>query len=150
MINDFLVGSKTLKNIRVLVVDNDNDSRYLLTVLLESCNAQVKAIRTVKDALSLLNWFIPDILICETIFSGEDVYPLINQIRYIALSNTKSIPILVTSASPLTSLAQYLVVTFEDHLLKPIDIDTLVETVWNLTSLPQLPSTTQSLKLLTQ
>ena len=150
MTTNLLMDFKALKDIRVLVVDNDGDSRYLWTVLLESYNAQVKAIGTVKDALSLLDWFIPDILICEIRFLGESVYPLIYQIRDIALSNGKSIPILVTSASPLTILAQHLIVQLEDYLLKPIDLDTLVEVVWNLTRLPQLPLNTKSLKLLDQ
>ena len=150
MTTNLLMDFKALKDIRVLVVDNDGDSRYLWTVLLESYNAQVKAIGTVKDALSLLDWFIPDILICEIRFLGESVYPLIYQIKYIALSNGKSIPILVASASPLTIFAQHLIVQFEDYLLKPIDIETFVEAVWSLTRLPQLPLNTKSLKLLDQ
>jgi CheY-like chemotaxis protein len=131
--NELLPNSEFLKELQILVVDNDRDSRELYTVLLESYGAKVITISSIKDALDLLKWCIPAILICEIRFLGESVYPLIQQVRYLAFTSGRTIPILATSTCSLTSLTQQFQVKVEAYLLKPFDLDYFVAQVWKLT-----------------
>lgn len=124
-----------LRNVQILVVDNDFDSRYLYKTLFESYGAKVLTAESIADALALLNHVVPDILVCEIRFLDEDVWPLIQQIKAVALGHAQIIPILVVSAYCLASFAQDLIKDMEHCLLKPIDIDVLVDKVWSLVHL---------------
>lgn len=131
--NDLLLNSRILKDVQILLVDNHYDSRELYAHLLEGCGAKVTSLGSIADALDSLASCIPAILICEMNFWGESVYPLIQQVRDLALTSGSAIPVLVTSTCPLKSLAQQLTVKVEAYLLKPVDIDYLVDRVWDLT-----------------
>lgn len=130
-----LPNPNILKDVQILVVDNDADSRYLCTVLFESYGATVKTTEFIDDAIALLERFTPDILVCEIRFVDEDVWPLIRRIRAISLSRNQIIPILIASAYCLASFAQDLIANAEAHLLKPFDVESLVNEVWNLVHL---------------
>lgn len=138
--NQPLPNPGILRDVRILVVDNDADSRYLCTILFESYGARVVAIEFIADALTLLERFTPDILICEIRFLNEDVWLLIQQVRAIASSCDRIIPILVASAYCSANFAQDLIANVEAHLLKPIDIDSLIDEVWNLVHLSKVAS----------
>jgi CheY-like chemotaxis protein len=124
-----------LKDVQILVVDNDADSRYLHKIVFEAHGAQVTTIESIADSMALLEYLIPDILICEIRFFNEDVLTLIERIKTVALDQGKVIPILIVSASCNASFAQNLLAMVEDYLLKPTDINRLVDEVWNLVRL---------------
>jgi two-component SAPR family response regulator len=84
-LSQFVPSLSVLKDVRILVVDNDSDSRYLCSILFEIYGAKVTTIESIADALTLLDWFIPDILICEIKFSDETVVSLIQRVRAIGL-----------------------------------------------------------------
>lgn len=130
--NELFLNSRMLKDIQILVVDNDRDSREMYTFLLEDQGATVTALGSIRDALDLLDGSIPNLLICEIRFLGESVLPLIQRVRCLAFSSGRPIPILVTSTCSPISLAQQLAVKIEAYLLKPIDIDDFINQVWDL------------------
>lgn len=121
-----------LKDVQILVVDNDADTRYLCSILFENYGAKVIAFESVADALALLDYSAPDILICETRFLDEDVWQLIQRVKAMTISLQRVIPILVASAYRLGKSEQDLKQDIDAHLLKPIDIDCLIDEVWNL------------------
>lgn len=125
-------NSGILKDIHILVVDNDADNRYLHKTLFEAYGAQVTSLGLIADAMTLLEYLIPDILICEIRFFNEDILSLIQKIKTVALGQDREIPILVVSAYCSADFAQNLLAMVENYLLKPIDIDHLVDEVWNL------------------
>lgn len=126
-----------MKGVRILVVDNDIDSRYLWTCLLEEYGADVTAFGSIKDAIAALDLLVPDILICEIRFLGEQVDPLIKRIKQIAAGNASIIPIVVTSTSPFNSLPQclqHLKIEIETYWIKPIDVNNFVDALFRLTA----------------
>lgn len=127
-----------VNGVRILTVDNDRDTGALYTTLFESYSVTVVATESIKEALSILNRFVPDILICEARFLGESVNPLIQQVRSIADNRHKLIPILVTSTFPAINLAEHLKIKVESYQIKPIDIDKLVAEAWNLILLSRI------------
>jgi CheY-like chemotaxis protein len=136
--NNLFPNSKLLKDVKILVVENDRDSRNLYALVLEGYGTQVTTFGSIEDSLDLLDWYIPNLLICEMRFLGESVYPLIQRVRSLALSCGKMIPILATSTCSLTVLAQLFQVEVEAYWLKPIDLDHFVSKVWNLICLSSI------------
>ncbi|MBW4550484.1 MAG: response regulator [Aphanocapsa sp. GSE-SYN-MK-11-07L] len=130
--NGLLPNLEILKDVQILVVDHHRDSRDLDAYLLESYGANVVTIGSIKGALDILDRLTPDILICEIAFPGERVNTLIERVKHLALIAERVIPILVTSTCPATSFAQHLTAKVEAYLLKPIDLDDLVDQVQNL------------------
>ncbi len=134
-INEISLTPDVLKNVHVLVVDNDQGSQELYTFVLKTYGANVTAIGSVKEALDFLDWYIPTVLICEMRFLGETVYPLIQRVRHLALGDSRTIPVMVISTCPSTCLTDQLQLKIEAYLIKPIDLDQFIREVWNLAQL---------------
>ena len=127
-----------LNDVRILTVDNDRDTGFLYTALLESYSATVMSSESIQEALGLLTRFVPDILICEARFLGESVLPLIQRVRSIAQDRHKLIPIFMTSTYSAINLAEHLKVKVEAYQMKPIDLDQFVAEVGNLILLSKI------------
>ncbi|QSJ18952.1 response regulator [Nostoc sp. UHCC 0702] len=121
-----------LKDVQVLVVDNDLNSGVLYSIFLEHFGANVMTAGSIKEALEILTWFVPNILICEIRFLGESVYALLNQLTAKEADNRNHIPIIVTSTCTTGTIEQIPEIEFEGYLLKPIDLDQLVDMIVNL------------------
>jgi CheY-like chemotaxis protein len=131
LINDFCLTVGILKGVQVLVVDNDRDSRDLYVFLLQDLSANVITAGSVKEALEILNWFTPNILVCEIKFLGESIYTLLNRLGVMEADNGNHIPIIVTSTSTTGTYDQIPDVEFEEYLLKPFDLDKFVFIIRN-------------------
>lgn len=121
-----------LKGVQVLVVDNDNDSGEMYDILLNHFDAIVTLSRSVKHALEILDWLIPNIIVCEIQFLGESVYRLIEKLHAMEAGSGNHIPIIVTSTCDTGREKQIPGVEFEGYLLKPFEPEKLVLTVANL------------------
>jgi len=126
--NELLQNPRMLEDAEILVVDSDRNSKNLYTTLFTGYGAKVTTIDSIEETLDLLDWLTPDILICEIGSLHEGISSLIQQVRYLALSNGRAISILVTS----TDFTQDLPVKIKVYLLNPVDIDPLIYEVWNL------------------
>ncbi|MEH2149051.1 response regulator [Nostoc sp.] len=131
LINDFCLTVGILKGVQVLVVDNDRDSRDLYAILLQDLSANVITAASVKEALEILSWFRPNIIVCEIRFLGESIYTLLNTLNAIEADNGNHIPIIVTSTSTTGTYDQIPDVEFEEYLLKPLDLDKFVSMIRN-------------------
>ncbi|PHM09257.1 response regulator [Nostoc sp. 'Peltigera malacea cyanobiont' DB3992] len=131
LINDFCLAVGILKGVQVLVVDNDRDSRDLYAFLLENLSANVITAGSIKEALEILSWFTPNIVVSEIRFLGESIYTLLNTLDAIEVDNGKHIPIIVTSTSTTGTCDQIPDVDFEEYLLKPFDLDKFVSMIVN-------------------
>ncbi|MCC5629472.1 response regulator [Nostoc sphaeroides CHAB 2801] len=131
LINGFCLADGILKGVEVLVVDNDRDSRDLYAILLQGLSANVITASSVKEALEILSWFTPNILVCEIRFLGESIYTLLNTLSAMEADNRKHIPIIVTSTSTTGTHDQIPDVEFEEYLLKPFDVDKFVSMIIN-------------------
>jgi signal transduction histidine kinase len=71
----------SLKGIKVLVVDDDRDTLGLLAVILSEYKATVQTASSTNEALDMLEWYEPDVLVSDIAMPGQDGYTLINRIR---------------------------------------------------------------------
>jgi CheY-like chemotaxis protein len=71
-----------LKGLRVLIVDDDPDTRALLVMTLEQSGAEsVAAVASASEALGALARLAPDVLVSDIGMPNVDGYELIRQIR---------------------------------------------------------------------
>jgi signal transduction histidine kinase/ActR/RegA family two-component response regulator len=119
-----------LEQTRVLLVDDDEDARALVTVVLESCGVVVRAASSVREAMAELQTFTPHVIISDIGMPDEDGYSLIRNIRTLADEEKKSIPaIALTAFSGNEARARALVAGFNIHLAKPVAPAVLVRAV---------------------
>ncbi|HEX9941489.1 MAG TPA: response regulator [Thermoanaerobaculia bacterium] len=122
-----------LKDVRVLVVEDEEDTRDLLVTALEQCGAEVAAVGSVPAALAAFDRATPDVLVSDIGIPEEDGYSLIHKVRSREAGNGGKVP-----AAALTAYARAedrlraLEAGFQTHLAKPVDPSELVATVARL------------------
>jgi len=122
-----------LNGLRLLVVDDDLDTRELLTILFAEDGAEVIAVDCVDEALAAVEQLNPDILISDIKLIGEDGYTLIQKIRGFDAKRVREIPaIALTGQAREEDRIQALSRGFHRHVTKPIDLDEFLAVVNNL------------------
>jgi hypothetical protein len=79
--NDGVDQRPSLVGVKVLGVDDSKDTLELITVVLETCGANVTTVSSVREALDVFAGWNPDILLCDIGMPEEDGYSLIKTIR---------------------------------------------------------------------
>ncbi|MBW4564662.1 MAG: PAS domain S-box protein [Mojavia pulchra JT2-VF2] len=132
-----------LSGVQVLVVDDEVDTREMLTFIIEQYGAEVKATSSATEALEILKQFHPDVLVSDIAMPEMDGYTLMRQVRGWPSEQGGQIPA-VSEAMPkaiaLTAYAgefnqqQALKAGFQKHLSKPVEPDELVRAIASLAS----------------
>jgi len=126
-------GLPSLEGLKVLVVDDEADTRELIGEVLRECGSEVIISRSAAEALVALEEQKPDILISDLAMPDEDGYTLISKIRALPSERGGQIP-----AAALTAYARaedrmrVLRSGFQFHLPKPVDSAELVTVVASL------------------
>jgi CheY-like chemotaxis protein len=122
-----------LTGLRILVVDDNNDSCFYLTALLELEGATVEAVPSAALALEILPKFQPDALICDIAMPGEDGYTFIRKVRALKAYEGGRVPsVALTAYADSEDRFHALQAGFQKHIAKPVDPDELVEIIANL------------------
>jgi len=131
-----LEGLPSLQGLKVLVVDDEADTRELISEVLKECGSEVITSRSAAEALEALERHKPNILISDLGMPDEDGYSLISKIRALPSERGGHIP-----AAALTAYARaedrmrVLRSGFQYHLPKPVDSAELVTVVASLAGL---------------
>lgn len=126
-------GLPSLEGLKVLVVDDEEDTRELIREVLKKCGAEVITSPSVTGAMIALEQHKPDILISDLGMPDEDGYALISKVRALPAEQGGQIP-----AAALTAYARaedrmrVLRSGFQFHLPKPVDSAELVTVVASL------------------
>lgn len=122
-----------LEGVRVLVVDDDADTRDLLQVILEGCKVLVKTADSVATALEALSEETFDVLVSDIGIPGEDGYALIAKVRALGKEKRGGIPaVALTAYAREEDRIRTLSSGFQIHLSKPINSNELIAVVANL------------------
>lgn len=92
---------KLLKGIKVLVVEDDQDSREVLQLFLEQTGAEVESAESAAEAWKLLTDSgedAPDIIVSDLAMPVEDGYSFISRVRDFNNGQVRDIPALALSA----------------------------------------------------
>lgn len=123
-----------LDGLQILFVDDDRDSRELITFLLQQHGAEVTEVESAAEALCNLRETEFDLLISDIGMPDMDGYALVRQIRKHLLEQGRNIPaIALTAYAGAINQKQALAAGFQQHVTKPIEPDILLQTIWTLT-----------------
>ena len=151
-------GLRPLAGVRVLLVEDDDDSRNLLSLILNRYGAEVSSTSSSTAALDSFMQIAPDVIISDIGLAEEDGYELIRKLRTLPLQSSLlppasgSVPGSQQSAisgqqSALPSLIPAIALTgyatikdrdralaagYQLHLAKPVEPDELVAAILNL------------------
>jgi len=119
-----------LTGLRVLVVDDDVDTRELFAAVLATGGATVSTADSAAEALALLGGGPVDVVLSDIAMPGGDGYWLVRQIRNLPDARVNAVPVVaVTAFGREHSRARALAAGFADHLQKPTDPDRLCRAV---------------------
>jgi two-component system OmpR family response regulator len=118
------------KGLRVLVVDNDLDSRDLLEMLFDEYEVETFTAASVDESLEIIQQVQPDLLISELCLPCEDGYALMRKVKAFEVKYQVQIPaIALTVFASEDDRLNTQAAGFCKHLSKPIDIDELITTI---------------------
>jgi PAS domain S-box-containing protein len=116
-----------LDGLKVLIVDDEPDTRELLKMVLAQCGAEVKAARSVAEALEAMITDAPDLLISDIGMPDEDGYELIRRVRELPIECGKRVPaIALTAYARVEDRMQALKAGYQMHVPKPVELAELV------------------------
>jgi CheY-like chemotaxis protein len=120
------VASHPLTGIRALVVDDHQDSRDALRLMLESLGATVSLAGTGRDALRIAAQNSPHLVLCDIRMPGMDGFAVLAGLGALPASHPPIRVIAVTGLGRDTDIERTRAAGFDGHLVKPLDYDLLV------------------------
>ncbi|MBD2016404.1 PAS domain S-box protein [Microcoleus sp. FACHB-53] len=122
-----------LSELKILVVDDDVDSREFVTFALEECGAVVTAVASAGEALAALALLKPDLLVSDIGMPEKDGYMLMREIRAMPPEQGGQIPaIALTAYAGESDSKQAVSAGFQRHLAKPVEPAELITMVATL------------------
>ncbi|MBD2730843.1 response regulator [Nostoc sp. FACHB-892] len=122
-----------LSGIRVLLVDDEVDSKELADFILQEYGAEVISVGSPFEVILTLMDFQPDVLVLDIGMPDMDGYMLLEEIRSLPPEQGGRIPaIALTAYAGKVDKQQAISAGFQAHLPKPVDADQLVEVIAEL------------------
>jgi CheY-like chemotaxis protein/anti-sigma regulatory factor (Ser/Thr protein kinase) len=123
-------AAATLKDrltaVRVLVVEDDDDTRELVRATLEHAGAQVDAVASASDARREMLEDLPDVLVSDIRMPEENGYSLIQSLRTAGVTTPA---IALTAYAGTEDRERALSAGFAAHLAKPIEPNDLISAI---------------------
>jgi CheY-like chemotaxis protein len=123
-------GSLRCHGLKVLVVDDDEDTCEILGVILEQAGAEVRMCVSATQALTAMDSWVPDILVSDIAMPGEDGYTLIRKVRARKTEVGGAVPAVALSAYGRDEdRTKALSAGFQVHVGKPVAPSRLIDIV---------------------
>jgi signal transduction histidine kinase/ActR/RegA family two-component response regulator len=123
-----------LRGLRVLLVDDEPDTREVMASALEICGATVLSAASARDALDVLATQEVDLLLADIAMPGQDGYELIREIRAMPSALSAIPAAAVTAHARDDERERALAAGFQMHLAKPVQPMALARAVAMLAS----------------
>ena len=114
---------------RILLLEDDRDSRESMALLLELAGASVVSTPTAEDALAALQRGDFDAVVTDVAMPGRSGFWLVGQIRQLGARTT--IPVLAVTGHPFPRDGM-LRAGFDEQMLKPVAPNVLYQTLTQL------------------
>ena len=125
--------SQSLKNLRVLVVGNESDSRELIAKVLQGSGADVVSLGSAIEALAEMERQPFDVLISDIGMPLMDGYVLIEKVRQLPTARGGKIPaIALTAYAGVEDRMRSLAAGYQLHMPKPVEPAELITAVASL------------------
>jgi signal transduction histidine kinase len=123
------IARKPLHDVRVLLVEDDEDMGRMVRVALESAGAQVACATSAPQAREALRESAPDVLISDIAMPDEDGYSLIRSLR---AAGVRVPAIALTAYARHEDAVEAVSAGFQIHIPKPVTPARLIGTVAEL------------------
>jgi signal transduction histidine kinase/ActR/RegA family two-component response regulator len=123
--------SGRLNHVRILVVDDEYDARELLATVLETAGATVTLVASASEALDFLAKHPADVLLSDLAMPQRNGYDLMAELRSRGWAVDMVAIALSAQARP-EDRQRALAAGFHAHVAKPVDPETLAETIRRL------------------
>ena len=123
-------AARPLRDVRILMVDDDDDARTLLGEVLEQAGAVVRSAGSAREAFELLTQEAPDVLVSDIGMPYEDGYSLVRRIRDLPPEQAGDVPaIALTAYARAEDIAAARAAGFQLHLVKPVSPERLISAI---------------------
>jgi CheY-like chemotaxis protein len=121
---------KVLKGLRILVVDDEADSRDLVSAILTRCGSLVNCCESAAEGMEAFKNWKPDLLVSDIGMPEEDGYSLITKLRKLRSKRAKEMPaVALTAYATKEDKARTLSSGFQMHVAKPIEPQALIMSI---------------------
>lgn len=136
--DEHVAAQPSLSDVRVLLVDDDQDTLQVLSVMLGDSGAKVQTASSAAAALEVLQWYHPDVLVSDLAMPREDGYSLINKIRALEIEGEGRLPaVALTSHVRVEDRTRALSAGFNMFVPKPVEPTELISAIANLSEAVQ-------------
>jgi CheY-like chemotaxis protein len=119
---------RSLEAVRVLVIEDDDDSREMTRLALEAAGAVVTAAASAAEALSAIEAQLPDVMLSDISMPGQDGRTMLRAIRALLKKKHVRVPaVALTALGSREDREASRDAGFHYHLDKPVDPRKLVE-----------------------
>jgi signal transduction histidine kinase/integral membrane sensor domain MASE1 len=120
---------RPLSGCTLLVVEDDEDARELLSTALSAAGASVRTASSVDEALTSVDEQWPDVLLADIGLPGEDGYSLIREMRMREIDRRPLVAAALTAYAQSRDRERAIAAGFDRHFAKPMDPVKVVEAV---------------------
>lgn len=125
------MGAQTaLRGLHVLVVEDHDDSRFVVEASLRYCGALVTAVRSASEALAVVRKVTPDLVLADIAMPVHDGIWLLEQLRARQQATGRYVPVVALTASVSRPMGS----AFDEILLKPCPVERLCDVILRLTA----------------
>jgi PAS domain S-box-containing protein len=125
---------RSLEGIRVLIVDDNRDTLNMLSAHLTDYKASVETATSAAEALEILQYYQPQVLVSDVAMPVEDGFSLISKIRKSEEGGKEPLPaIALTALARVEDRARALSAGFNMFVPKPFEPAELVAAIAHLT-----------------
>src|SRR5437867_4725571 len=125
-----LSAARLLHGVKVLVVDDEADSRDLVMTILTRCGSDVRCSESAAEAMRAFQEWQPDVLVSDIGLPNEDGYSLIRKLRKLKSKRAKKIPaVALTAYATDEDRSEALAAGFQIHVAKPIEPESFVTSI---------------------
>ena len=111
-----------IKNLSILLVDDEPDTREMLAFVFRKCEAEVTDVASVQEALDAIKAGKYDVLVSDIGMPERDGYDLIRNIRNLAPEEGGRIPaVALTAYARFEDRLKALSAGFQMHVPKPVE-----------------------------
>jgi PAS domain S-box-containing protein len=118
-----------LRNLKIVAVDDHDDTREFLKVILQRHGAQATVVSSGEEALQALKILHPDLLLCDLLMPQMDGYELLKKVRTLEPEIGVLSAIACTAFALTEDISRAKRAGFQAHIAKPINADELVATI---------------------
>jgi CheY-like chemotaxis protein len=123
-----------LSGVRVLLVDDQEDIRLLVALILSTNGAKVQVCDSADKALVMVKTWKPDVIVSDIVMPEHDGYWFIRHVRLLHPKKGGRIPaVALTALTSTADRARTLTAGFQMHIGKPFIPEDVVSAVEKLT-----------------